>query len=214
MAFTSLLPCFAICMLTACKSTYYNAWESLGYHKRDILVERVEKAQEDQLEAKKAFASALDEFSALVQFEGGELRTMYDSLNEQLENCRERAEAVTERIASIESVASELFEEWEAELEQYESQSLRTKSEQSLRTTRESYNTLIAAMRRAEAKMPPVLSAFNDQVLFLKHNLNAQAIASLQSDVNEMERDVAQLIAEMNAAIAEADSFIAGMTAP
>jgi hypothetical protein len=63
-------------------------------------------------------------------------------------------------------------------------------------------------MKRAEKKIAPVLSAFRDQVLFLKHNLNAQAVASLQGELVSIESDVASLIREMEASINEADSFI------
>jgi hypothetical protein len=66
-------------------------------------------------------------------------------------------------------------------------------------------------MKRAEAKVDPVLSAFRDQVLFLKHNLNAQAIASLHKELASVEVDVTSLINEMEVSIAEADRFIKGM---
>ena len=58
-----------------------------------------------------------------------------------------------------------------------------------------------------------LLAAFNDQVLFLKHNLNARAIASLDSTVLELEGEVTRLIEEMNASIAEANAFIESMNA-
>jgi hypothetical protein len=66
-------------------------------------------------------------------------------------------------------------------------------------------------MRAAEQKMQPVLVAFNDQVLFLKHNLNAQAIASLQTTAAGIETDVNRLIEDMEKSIAEANSFIEEM---
>ncbi len=198
-------------LVLGCQSTYYGAMEKFGYHKRDILVERVEEGRDDQQAAKQQFQSALDQFSALVGFKGGDLRALYDRLNGELGKCRDRAKAVTNRIQSIESVAAALFEEWETELNQYSNPDLKQRSERALRDTQQRYGQLIAAMKRAESRMPPILTAFNDQVLFLKHNLNAQAVASLEGDVAEMENDIAALIAEMNAAIAEADAFIEGM---
>jgi len=66
-------------------------------------------------------------------------------------------------------------------------------------------------MRSAEARMEPVLRAFQDQVLFLKHNLNARAIDSLQGELGSIETDVAQLIREMERSIAESDAFISSL---
>ncbi len=197
--------------LTGCQKAYYGTMEAFGVHKREILVDRVEEARDDQEEAKEEFQTALDKFTSVVTVPSSELRAKYDELNAQLKRCDGKAEDVRDRIAAIESVAEALFTEWEAELEQYSSADLRRRSEATLEQTRERYDDLMAAMKRAESKMEPVLVAFNDQVLFLKHNLNAQAIASLQGEVAGIEQDVAALIAEMTAAIAEANEFISQM---
>ncbi|MFG0252702.1 MAG: DUF2959 domain-containing protein [Phycisphaerales bacterium JB038] len=197
--------------LGACQRAYYGTMEAFGVHKREILVDRVESAREDQTEAKEEFQTALEKFSAVVNFQGGDLEAKYVELKGQLDRCDSKAGALRSRIKSIEGVAQALFREWENELEQYSSPELRRKSEASLRDTRARYDKLVSAMYRAEGKMEPVLAAFRDQVLYLKHNLNAQAIASLQGEVVTLESNVAELIAEMERAIAEADAFIQNM---
>jgi len=201
----------ALTSLTACKSAYYGTMEAFGVHKRDILVDRVEEARDDQAEAKEQFQSALDQFMTVVKVDGAELEAQYRKLNAELERCQDDADAVTSRIDSVESVGEALFKEWEAELEQYTSTELRNASEKKLRATRVKYDQLISAMRKAEGKMEPVLAAFNDHVLYLKHNLNARAIASLEDEAESLEGDVAKLVAEMQASIDEADAFISAM---
>ena len=67
-------------------------------------------------------------------------------------------------------------------------------------------------MTKSSLEIDPVLLAFRDQVLFLKHNLNARAIASLQTELVSVEANVASLIKEMEASIGEADAFIKAMT--
>jgi hypothetical protein len=47
-----------------------------------------------------------------------------------------------------------------------------------------------------------------DHVLYLKHNLNAQAIASLKGEAANIQDEIARLIKDMNASIAQADEFI------
>ena len=66
-------------------------------------------------------------------------------------------------------------------------------------------------MKKASSSMDPVLTAFKDRVLFLKHNLNAQAIASLSKTVVAIQGDVSKLIDAMQASIAEADEFLGAM---
>lgn len=197
--------------LPSCGKVYYSTWEALGVHKRDIMVDRVQDARDDQEEAKEQFASALEKFSAMFEFEGGELEDKYKALKAELDASESKASAVTGRIDSVESVSEALFSEWETELDQYTNADLRSASEKQLRQTRTKYDQMIAAMRKAESKMQPVLSAFRDQVLFLKHNLNARAIASIEGTAGELETDVAKLIAEMEVSIKEADAFIESM---
>lgn len=201
-----LLP--ALLVLTACQSAYYGAMEKAGYAKRDILVSRVEKAQEAQGEAKEQFADALQSFLAVTKVDGGELRKKYDELNTQLQRSETRAKAVHDRIAAIDAVATALFEEWGNELGLYSNPELRTQSQQQLAATRIRYTDLMSAMRRAAARMEPVLVTFRDQVLFLKHNLNAQALRALDATSRSLQGDISTLIAEMEKSMREADTFI------
>ena len=209
---TIVLCACAIAYLSGCQKTYYKTMEVFGKHKRDLLVDRVEDARDSQQAAKEEFASALEQFTSVVNFEGGELQAKYKQLNSAYQRSESRAEAVRKHIEDVEDVAKALFKEWQAELDQYSSESLRQSSEEKLQQTRRRYNQLIGAMKKAESKMQPVLTVFSDQVLFLKHNLNAQAIASLQDELVSVEADIAALIADMEASIAEANAFIDQMS--
>lgn len=205
---------FTTSALIGCQNIYYKTMESFGYHKRDLLVSRVEDARDAQKDAKEQFKSALEKFSEVADFKGGKLEAKYNELNTDLGKSESKAKAVRKRIADVESVAKALFDEWKSELDQYSNEKLRRASEQKLSQTRQRYSYLIGAMKRAESKIDPVLVAFRDQVLFLKHNLNAQAIASLQNELASVEADIASLIKEMEASIAEADAFIKAMANP
>ncbi len=198
---------------SGCEGVYYKTMETFGKHKRDILVDRVGKARDAQEDAKEQFQSALEKFSSVVKVPSSDLQNKYNQLKAELEKSEAKAEAVSTRVADVESVAEALFDEWQSELSQYTNKDLRRTSEQKLKQTRYRYEQLIGAMKQAERKIAPVLSAFRDQVLFLKHNLNAQAIASLQGELVSIESNVASLIKEMDASIAEANAFINSMAA-
>ena len=195
-------------VFTGCRSAYYGTMEAFGYEKREILVDRVESARDEQEKAKAQFTSALDQFKAVIDFEGDDLEAMYKELDRGYKKSMSAAKGVSGKINSVEKVAIALFEEWETELNEYNSEELRTISAQRLEETRSRYDQLLGAMQRAEATIPPVLSAMEDQVLFLKHNLNAQAIASIQGTAEGINRDIQSLIAEMENSINEANAFI------
>lgn len=198
-------------VLSGCQSAYYSAWEKVGVEKRDIMVDRVENAKESQEEAQEQFSSALEEFTTLINYKGGELEDMYNSLNDEYEASKSAADDVSERIDKVQGVADALFAEWEDELEEYQSTSLKRESETKLRETRRRYESMLRAMRKAESKMEPVLKTLHDNVLYLKHNLNANAIGALQGEFGQMKGDINSLIEDMNDAIAESDAFIKAM---
>ena len=200
---------FITCLtLAGCQSAYDGTREKFGVYKRDILVDRIEEARDSQEAAKKEFQTALERFSEVLNFKGGDLQDKYDNLNTELKRSEARADDVHKRIASVEDVAGALFDEWQGELNDYSDQRLRKSSEEKLRQTRVRYDQMIKAMKKAESRIEPVLIPLRDNVRYLKHELNARAIASIQDTQFSVEEDVAKLIRDMESSIAEANAFI------
>jgi hypothetical protein len=198
-------------LLGACSSMYYATMEKFGVEKRDILIDRVEEGREAQEDAKEQVKTTLERFKELTGFDGGELEDRYNQLNADYEACVDRAEDLTGRIDSIEDVAADMMEEMEEEIAQISKPEYRAESQKNLAIIRDRSSKMVSAMRQAEQRMAPVLQAFKDEVLRLKHNLNVQAIQSLSGTVSQIEGDVTKLIDDMNKSIAEADSFLASM---
>ncbi|MDO6612935.1 DUF2959 domain-containing protein [Shewanella sp. 1_MG-2023] len=198
-------------LLSGCQSAYYGAMEKVGYHKRDIMVDRVQEAKESQEEAQEQFSSALEEMQALLAFDGGDLEDAYNKAKDEYESAQAAADEVGSRIDKVEDVAEALFDEWETEIQEISKASLRRNSTNKLNETQRSYNSLVKGMRRAEAKMPPILTAMKDNMLYLKHNLNAQAIGAIKGEFNSLQSDISSLITEMNKSIAESNKFIEAM---
>jgi hypothetical protein len=202
------VPVAVLLLLSGCSSAYYGAMEKFGIAKREILADRVDETRKAQQEAKEQFADALQRFLAVTKADGGDLQRKYEDLNTQFKRSESQAKEVRERIAAVEDVAEALFREWKQELGQYTNPTLRSDSERQLDTTRRRYEALVGLMKRAAGRMDPILATFRDQVLFLKHNLNARAVSSLGSTHRALEADITRLISEMETSIREAEIFI------
>lgn len=197
--------------LTSCSSVYYGAYEKLGVYKRDLLKKRVIAARDEQKEASVEFKDALTRLKEITKFDGGKLEARYRQLQSDYDDCAKRAAAVHTRIRDVETVASDLFAEWEKEIKEIGTDSLRANSRRQLNATRERYDEMISALKKAEAPMPPVLAKLHDYVLALKHTLNADAVASLRGESASLQSEIAKLITDMNASIASADEFLKGL---
>lgn len=198
-------------LVNGCSTVYYKTYETFGVYKRDLLKKRVTEARDDQQEAQTQFKDALTRLKEITKFDGGELERAYTSLKDEYDGCVSSAESVRKRIRDVESVAEDLFKEWDKEIGEIGTPALRDSSRQQLTTTKERYNELHTALVNAEKSMTPVLAQFKDYVLYLKHNLNAQAIASLKGETTSIQNDIAKLIEQMNNSIARADEFIKTM---
>ncbi len=194
--------------LVGCQSAYYSAMEKVGTHKRDILIDRVKETSESQQEAKEEFTSALEQLSTLINFDGQELQSQYELSKDHYESSQKAADEVSAKISSIEHVANALFDEWRDEVEQYSNQTLKRQSQTQLKQTERRYLDVIKKMHDAEDKMLPVLSALKDNMLYLKHNLNAKAIGALKGEYKIIKHNVEQLIAHMNISIENSQAFI------
>lgn len=208
----SALSIASLLTISGCQSAYYSAMESVGVHKRDILIDRVEEAKESQEESQEEFQSAYQRLTTLINFDGGELQNIYDQLNDDYLASKKSAQDVSNKIDSVEDVAEALFDEWEEELTQYSNAKLKRDSQKKLTATKRQFAQLLRSMRRSESKMEPVLTALNDNVLYLKHNLNAQAIAAIKGEFSNLKRDIQTLMNEMNLSIADSNKFIKQMS--
>jgi len=198
-------------LLTGCASTQYAVLEKVGVQKRDILVDRIEDAQSAQESTKRQFSNAYELFSALVDVDAPELEAAYKKLSAAVEKSEGAGADLGARIDKVESVANDLFHEWKQELDLYSNQNLRKASEKNMNATRSRYQALLARMRRAHSSVEPVLHKLQDNVLYLKHNLNARAVNSLDNEVEVVQVEVQRLIQEMEAAIAESEAFLQSM---
>lgn len=194
--------------ITGCQTTYYDALEKVGIPKRELMIKRIESTQEAQQDVQEQFQSALDQFQSIVVFNGGNLEELYKKLNREYEDSVSAADKVNSRIQSIQHVSEALFDEWQEELNLYSSASLRSASARKLNETKRQYQRMITSMEKSAERMQPVLDVFQDQVLFLKHNLNAQAITSLKGEFAGVKREIDQLITQMERSIAESQRFV------
>lgn len=197
--------------IVGCSSVYYGTMERLGVHKRDIMVDRVKEARDTQNETKQQFLTAMEQFKGVVNFQGGDLEKQYNQLRNALDKSESKAKEVRKRIGSVESVSDALFAEWKSEINKYNNDTLRNLSQKKYDKAKAKYAELIASMKKAEARLEPALIPLRDQVMFMKHNLNAKAIAGLGDEVVGVQTNVDDLIRDIESSIAQADAFIASL---
>ncbi|MEA3289495.1 MAG: DUF2959 domain-containing protein [Campylobacterota bacterium] len=210
--YSVLLSSFALLTISGCANKiYYAGMEKVGVHKRDIMVSRIENVQDSQKDTQDEFKSALEQFGSLVTIENSDLKSAYEKFDNKYEDAKEAAQDLSDHINKLQNVSLALFEEWEDELDLYQNQKLKIQSQKKLNATRSNYKTMMKAMKRSEKSMEPILATFQDNVLTLKHSLNAQAIGTLQGEFKSLKKEIRILNQQMNLSIKESSQFIQQM---
>lgn len=204
---TGLFSCISS-IKDAVKETKYSAYELIGMEKRDLFKRQVKEANSDQKETSESFANALEKLKSIYGFDGGELERKYHSLENSYQSAERKTGEVHRSIAQVETVAKDLFTEWAAEIKQMQSENLKASSRARLSETQKKYNNFYTNLKSSEKKIDPVLAKLKDQVIYLKHNLNAQAITGLKKESVKIQSDIESLMTEMNNSMKSADEFI------
>ncbi len=191
--------CALLLLSLGCASVHYETQKLLGRDKRDILVNRIDQGLQTQQDALRQLEKTFDALQALVAYEGDDLGGVHRKVMAEFERAENRAQRVRDRIVGAEVVADDLFKEWEYENVQIADPELRSGSRAEMAETRERYERVIAAMKRASEQNDPVLTALRDRTLFLKHDLSLEALASLRDDLPRIEADLTTLARETDA---------------
>lgn len=197
-----------IVFLSGCQTAYYAVWEKLGKEKRHLLRDNVEAASKEQMKASESFKDVLTRMKEMYGFEGGDLEKVYNRLRSDYEDSEARANDVHKRVATVEQIAADLFREWQTEINEMKNRKLKSQSARSLGEAKKQYVRLHDSMVKAESRMDPVLAQLKDNVLYLKHNLNAQAVGALKKEAGSIQIEIDRLIKDMQASITEADHFL------
>lgn len=195
----------------AVKETKYSAYEFVGIEKRDLFKREVKNVKGSQEDTKESFKDALERLQDIYGTNNSHLERQYSSLDSAYEDAQKRVNEVRINIKKLETVAEDLFSEWKKEITEMSAASLRSKSADSLEATRRKYDNFHNGLKKSGVRMDPVLRKLRDQVLFLKHNLNAKAIAGLKIESEKIQNDIEGLLKDMKISIEQADDFIKTM---
>jgi hypothetical protein len=182
-----------------------------GIQYRDTLLNRVTAARNGFVETGEQFGVTMDAFYKMLDPEGGELVWRYKTLIREYELAEKKANEVNLQIAGVEQSAETMFAEWEADLSEYTTEALRKSSEEKLAAARSRYEELMTTMNGTEEKMQPILATLRDHVLFLKHSLTSEGVASLQGSVASLQADLDSLDEGIQKTVAQADQFVAAL---
>lgn len=202
------LGAISLLFLCSCTTVYYKSWELLGREKRDLLSSNIESLKGDQEDAKEEFSDVLERMRLEYVGEKQSLAETYSDLKSDYDDIKDEVDDVTSRLNRVDALAKALFKEWLVEANEFDSTEYRRKSLAKRGQTMRSFNKYMKSTRKIEAGMNQSLKALQDEVIFLKHNLNSQIVSQFNVKLANIEKDMEKIIVKIEKSIQGTDSYI------
>lgn len=164
-------------------------------------------------ETKLQIQKTLDTYNALLGEDASKLRNLYKGLQKEMEGTAKKRAEIDSRSEVMQQDANTLFESWASSATAIENEDLRARSLERLATTKERFAEIEAVGRKAGELYDPFMKSLGEQVTYLGHDLNAEALASLKPDAEKLNQKAKELLAAIDDAIGVANKNI-GMLRP
>lgn len=193
-------------LATACAGT---SERSESIEQVDELLRRIERVQAESAVAKESAHSALNELCTLVSpgFKG-DAAMAFAKFVAASDASEEQGETLRDSVEPMRDAADALFRRWTKDMEAFGNSRMRQRSQTRLDETRTSYQSIVGASQAAQIALDAFHDDLRDHATFLRHDLNANSVASLRGDVRQLREQIEGLDMRFDATVAAARAYV------
>ena len=161
-------------------------------------------------EASKAITdldATLDAHNTLVNEPTGDLVAVYAVFSKGVKTCAKSHDNMEKTSTKMAELAAVRFDEWEATIEGFSSESMAKRSQKQLDTTREKFDAVVSAGEKTMEAYAPLLSLLQDHELYLSTDLSPASAAALQDDDKKLGKMKKKLVEGIEELVEAATTF-------
>ena len=147
----------------------------------------------------------LDSYNVIVGGKSKNVQSDYKKLANALSGTDKKIQSANKGLDSLSKQANKFFVQWEKELPEYSSDSMREKSSARLAAAKEKSRNLAATLGEASKAFEPLMKNLNDQIMFLGRDLSPEAIADLQDEAAQLNKQAESVTASVKDLLTKAD---------
>ena len=156
-------------------------------------------------DARAQLVKTMDVYNSIFSEVAKDRKSLYKKLQNEMDTMVKRRGEISTRAEQTRIEADNLFVSWGNSLSGITDPDLRKRSEERLAKTKARYADIQATGRQADDAYAPVMKKLQDQVAYLGHDLNAEAVGSLKGDaakltgqVDELKKRIDDLVGSIN----------------
>ncbi len=182
-----------------------------GHKRTDEHIEKIERASDEMKDLRKHLDKVFEAYHKTLREGTDKRRSSYNELVKALERCEEKTKELRKRHEEMDKQAEEYFKRWKNSVKDIKNADLEQRSEGRLETTRRRYREVSESWKGMREDYEPVLAELRDQIVYLGHDLNEDAVLSLKEDAAELEELASALFRSMEGFGSTADEYISGL---
>lgn len=195
------------------EATFFEPKDSMALV--DDLSERIEEVHVATEVSKERMNAAVEALRSMTSSDfRGDALVAHAELTRSIESSEEQAETLRDHVTEMKDTASELFERWAQDLEGFTNAEMRQSSQKRLEDTRTRYQTIVAAVDPALWSLDAVNRDLRDHALFLGHDFNKSAVASVRPGVEALGKQRTELDGRLALAMNAAHDYLESAAPP
>ena len=175
------------------------------------LVKKAGSTAEAITQAKLQFQKTMDVYNAVLADDAKDRKALYKKLQGEMETTEKRRADVLRADDEMKTDADIVFKSWADSTGAIASPDLKKRSEERLAKTKERCAQIQAAGHRVGEAYLPFMSTLKDQVTYLGHDLNAEAVASLKKDAAKVNAQAQEVTKRVDEAVATINASIGAL---
>jgi len=178
------------------------------------LVSWIDRVYVEAEMSKEAAHAALDGLDVIVEADYADPVVAYQEFVDSIEASEKQAESLRDVYEPMQDAAEKLFKQWSKDLEEFSSLSMRQRSQSRLLKTRQRYDMIVAAVEPALMSYDQLNQSLRDHALFLGHDLNPEAVTTIEADAEELGKQVEALDAQFDTCLEASQTYTVATALP
>ncbi len=175
----------------------------------DVLVGSVERVHVDAELARERAHDAMDRLVAIASSNfGNDPVLIYQDLVNAIEKSENQNKALDRSVATMQAASGPVFEQWSQDLMNFNSTSMRLRSQNRLLETQARYEDVVANVIPAQKALKDLNAQLRDHALFLGNDFNQASVSAITSDVQRMTEKSELLSGKFDLALQAARAYV------
>ena len=184
-----------------------------GVKQVEQLIKKANAGVESINDTKLQLQKTMEAYNAVLAPDVKDRRDAYKKLQKEVATTEKKRAMVSTRNGEMNVEAGRLFKNWEGSTAAIQDPALRQRSQERLAVAKKRYSEIQANGQGAASLYTPFMKALQDQVTYLGHDLNPEAVATLKPEADKLNAQAKELYSAIDKTTAAANNNISQLRA-